>query len=134
GGATATAGGTFCGTTLVPGGGASGCDCTEPGMIEVCPGGGRTGAGSTRPCGSSGTSSSSSGGGCCWPPRGMLPGGRGAGSEKILPICARAGVASETAAAANRAARPAKAMVRDISLAQLEQGESGFSTVYREQI
>src|ERR1700752_401316 len=30
GGATAMPGGTFCGITVVPGGGASGCDCTEP--------------------------------------------------------------------------------------------------------
>ena len=48
--------------TVVPGGGASGADCTGPGMAEACPGGaGR--AGRTRPCGRTGTSSSSSGGG-----------------------------------------------------------------------
>src|SRR3954471_17271961 len=80
GGATAT--GAFCGTTVVPGGGASGCDCTAPGGGTPCPGSGRLGAGNRRPCGSSGTSSSSSGCCCtCWP-RPTLPGGRGAGSEK----------------------------------------------------
>ena len=42
-------------------------------------------------------------------------GGRGAGSEKILPICARAGGASEIVVAATRAARPVRAMVRNIS-------------------
>src|ERR1700709_784851 len=31
GGATVTAPGAFCGMMVVPGGGASGCDCTEPG-------------------------------------------------------------------------------------------------------
>ncbi len=46
---------------------------------------------------------------------GMLPGGRGAGSEKILPICACAGGANEMVAAATRAANPVKAMVRNIS-------------------
>src|SRR5438270_3102612 len=89
GGAIAT--GAFCGTTVVPGGGASGCDCTAPGGGAPCPGGSRFGAGSTRPCGSSGTSSSSSCCGCCctcWPRR--LAGGRGAGSEKRGPSCARA--------------------------------------------
>jgi hypothetical protein len=45
----------------------------------------------------------------------MLPGGRGSGSEKILPICARAGGASEIAVAASKAARPVRAMVRNIS-------------------
>jgi hypothetical protein len=34
----------------------------------------------------------------------MLPGGRGAGSEKILPICACAGDASGIVAAAMKAA------------------------------
>src|SRR5579859_364712 len=51
GGATATAGG------------ASGCDCTAPGGGTPCPNNGRLGVGSTRPCGSTGTSSSSSDGG-----------------------------------------------------------------------
>src|SRR3954452_1065803 len=83
GGATVTAPGAFCGMMLVPGGGAKGCDCTDPGGGTPCPGSGRFGVGRIRPCGSSGTSSSSS---CCWTwPRGTLPGGRGAGSEKILP-------------------------------------------------
>ena len=46
--------------------------------------------GNKRPRGNSGTCSSSSAGcGCCWP-RGIEPGGRNGGSEKILPICARA--------------------------------------------
>ena len=49
------------GTTVVPGGGASGCDCTVPGGGTPCPGGGRFGVGNRRPRGSSGTSSSSSG-------------------------------------------------------------------------
>src|SRR6202046_4531598 len=31
GGVTATPGGAFCGMTVVPGGGANGCDCTAPG-------------------------------------------------------------------------------------------------------
>src|ERR1700712_5820287 len=48
----------------------------------------------------------------------MAPGGRGAGSEKILPICARAGGASEIVVAANRAAKPVRAMVRNISRLQ----------------
>src|SRR3954462_4364915 len=83
-GGTAATGGLFCGTTVVPGGGASGCHCTGPGSAAPCPGGsGRVGAVSTRPCGSSGTSSSSSGGGSGSPRRGILPGGRGTGSEKI---------------------------------------------------
>ena len=63
--ATATPAGAFCGTTVVPGGGAKGCDCTEPGGGTPCPGGGRFGVGSRRPRGSSGTSSSSSGCCCC---------------------------------------------------------------------
>ena len=46
---------------------------------------------------------------------GILPGGRGAGSEKMLPICARAGGASEIVVAASRAAKPVRAMVRNIS-------------------
>src|SRR5438105_7786202 len=112
GGATAVPGGTFCGITDVPGGGARGCDCTDPGGGTPGPGRGRLGVGSTRPCGNSGTSSSSSG---IWYPRGMLPGGRGNGSEKILPICACAGGATEIAAAANNVARPVRAMVRSIS-------------------
>ena len=69
------------------------------------------------PRGSSGTSSSSSGS-CCrlrWLPRGMAPGGRSGGSEKILPICACAGGASEIVVAAIRAAKPVRAMVRNIS-------------------
>ena len=107
-------GGVPWGTTVVPGGGAKGCDCTLPGGGTPCPGGGRVGAGSSRPRGNSGTSSSSSGGGCGWP-RGMAPGGRGAGSEKILPICARAGGASASVEAAIRAAKPVRAMVRNIS-------------------
>ena len=51
-------------------------------------------------------------------PRGIAPGGRGAGSEKILPICARAGGASEIVEAATRAAIPVRAMVRNISRLQ----------------
>ena len=46
---------------------------------------------------------------------GMAPGGRGGGSEKILPICACAGGASEIVVAATRAAKPVRAMVRNIS-------------------
>src|SRR5882757_3334018 len=64
GGWTAMPGGVFCGITVVPGGGASGCDCTLPGAGTPCPGGGRFGVGNRRPRGSSGTSSSSSGA-CC---------------------------------------------------------------------
>src|SRR6266702_3928405 len=45
----------------------------------------------------------------------MVPGGRGAGSEKILPICARAGGASETVVAITRATGPLRAMARNIS-------------------
>src|SRR6188474_2541845 len=45
----------------------------------------------------------------------MAPGGRSGGSEKILPICACAGGASEVVVAAIRAARPVRAMVRSIS-------------------
>jgi hypothetical protein len=64
GGATATPGsGAFCGTTVVPGGGANGCDWNAPGGGTPRPGGRRLGVGSSRPCGSAGTSSSSSGGG-----------------------------------------------------------------------
>src|SRR5271154_3549721 len=49
GGVTATPDGAFCGTTVVPGGGANGCDCTEPGGGTPCAGGsGRLGAGSRR--------------------------------------------------------------------------------------
>jgi hypothetical protein len=48
-------------------------------------------------------------------PRGILPGGRGGESEKIVPICARAGGASENVAAAMMAAKPVRAMVRNIS-------------------
>src|SRR6478672_8314560 len=54
------------GSGLVPGGGASGCDCTAPGGGAPCPGGGRLGVGNSRPRGSSGTSSSSSGACCGW--------------------------------------------------------------------
>ena len=81
------------------------------------PGGGRFGVGNRRPRGNSGTSSSSSGNCCCccWLPRGIAPGGRSGGSEKILPICARAGGASEIVEAAIRAAKPIRAMVRNIS-------------------
>src|SRR6266852_9297647 len=61
GGATAMPGCVFCGMMVVPGGGGRGCDCTPPGAGMPCPGGGRLGVGSRRPCGSSGTSSSSSG-------------------------------------------------------------------------
>src|SRR5215211_8672484 len=43
GGATAMPGWVFCGTTVVPGGGAKGCDCTAPGGGAPCPGGGRLG-------------------------------------------------------------------------------------------
>src|SRR4051812_30085367 len=129
GGATAT--GAFCGTTLVPGGGASGCDCTAPGGGTPCPGGGRFGAGSRRPCGSSGPSSSSSGCCCCctcWP-RPTLPGGRGAGSEKTVPSCARAGGAASTKAAI-RAAKQFSAMVRSIRRGTLDQANQ-LSTLYR---
>src|ERR1044072_9907994 len=45
----------------------------------------------------------------------MAPGGRSGGSEKILPICACAGGASEVVVAAIRAARPVRAMVLSIS-------------------
>ena len=46
GGAPAAAGGVFCGITVVPGGGAKGCDCTAPGGGAPCPGGnGRLGVG-----------------------------------------------------------------------------------------
>src|SRR5207237_6880849 len=46
----------------------------------------------------------------------MLLGGRGAGSEKILPICARAGSgASNTVVAITRATGPVRAMARNIS-------------------
>src|SRR5580704_9196045 len=38
GGVTATLDGAFCGTTVVPGGGANGCDCTEPGGGTPCAG------------------------------------------------------------------------------------------------
>src|SRR6478736_575363 len=48
----------------------------------------------------------------------MAPGGRSGGSEKILPICARAGGASEIVVAATRAAKPVRAMVRNISRLQ----------------
>jgi hypothetical protein len=65
GGVTATPGWVFCGMMVVPGGGANGCDWTLPGGGTPCPGGGRLGVGSSRPCGSSGTSSSSSGTCCC---------------------------------------------------------------------
>jgi hypothetical protein len=56
-----------------------------------------------------------------------LPGGRGTGSEKIVPICARAGSATGIAApkAAKTAATEAKARVRCISRAVLTD-ESGF--------
>ena len=118
GGATAMPGWVFCGMTVVPGGGASGCVCTDPGGGTPCPGGGRLGVGSRRPRGSSGTCSSSSSAGGCSLPRGIAPGGRGAGSEKILPICARAGGASEIVEAATRAAIPVRAMVRNISRLQ----------------
>src|ERR1700722_15435242 len=125
GGATATpwlGGGVFCGITVVPGGGAKGCDCTAPGGGAPCPGGnGRLGVGNSRPCGSSGTSSSSSAGPL---PRGMLLGGRGAGSEKMLPICARAGGASAIVVAARTAAKPVRTMVRNISRG-FKKGESG---------
>ena len=62
-------------------------------------------------------------------PRGMVPGGRGGGSEKILPICARAGGASEIVEAATRAAKPVRAMVRNISAAS--KGRIGLATLYR---
>src|SRR3954470_18442539 len=46
----------------------------------------------------------------------MLPGGRsGGGSEKIVPICACAGVAAVSAVAAKSAARPVRVNVRNIS-------------------
>src|SRR4051794_41952916 len=46
----------------------------------------------------------------------MLPGGRsGGGSEKIVPICACAGVAAVSAVAARSAARPVRVNVRNIS-------------------
>src|SRR6187402_2738244 len=38
GGETATPGCCPCGMTVVPGGGASGCDCTGPGGATPCPG------------------------------------------------------------------------------------------------
>src|SRR5436190_6195095 len=76
GGATAIPGCCPCGAMVVPGGGASGCDCTEPGGGTPCVGGGRFGVGNRRPRGSSGTCSSSSAGACCCWPRGIAPGGR----------------------------------------------------------
>ena len=114
--ATAMPGWVFCGTTVVPGGGASGCDCTAPGRRA-------------RPAPAADGSASAAGGRaaapalprhrravCCgWLPRGIAPGGRSGGSEKILPICARAGGASEIVEAATRAAKPVRAMVRNIS-------------------
>src|ERR1700675_1303694 len=48
GGATAMPGGVFCGITVVPGGGASGCDVTLPGAGTPCPGNGRFGVGTRR--------------------------------------------------------------------------------------
>src|ERR1700712_392772 len=54
GGATAMPGGVFWGTTVVPGGGASGCDCTLPGAGTPCPGSGRFGVGNSRPRGRAG--------------------------------------------------------------------------------
>ena len=112
---------------VVPGGGAKGCDCTAPGGGAPGPGNGRLGVGSSRPCGNAGTSSSSSG--CCWLPRGMLPGGRCTGSEKIVPICARAGGAAKIVVAATRAAKPVRAMVRNISCGF--NGRIGLTTLYR---
>src|SRR5205085_9537924 len=57
-----------------------------------------------------------------------LPGGRGAGSEKIVPSWARAGGAAASAAAAIRAANPVNAMVRSIRRGTLE-GESALDIV-----
>src|SRR3954469_24838470 len=66
GGCTAMPGCCPCGTTVVPGGGASGCDCTAPGGGTPCVGpGGGVRLGSRRPRGNSGTCSSSSAGCCC---------------------------------------------------------------------
>ncbi|GAB7000503.1 hypothetical protein JCM18382A_52710 [Bradyrhizobium sp. 17-4] len=113
---------------MEPGGGAKGCDCTLPGGGTACPGGNARGCvGSRRPRGNSGTSSSSSLGGATWP-RGIEPGGRGAGSEKIVPICARAGGASEMVEAATKAAKPVRATVRSISRGF--RGRIGLATVY----
>src|SRR5689334_10558613 len=125
GGCTAMPGCCPCGTTVVPGGGARGCDCTAPGGGTPCPGAcGRLG--NRRPRGNSGTCSSSSGTCCCCCcPRGIEPGGRSGGSEKMLPICACAGGATAIVDAAIRAAKPERAKVRNIS--RLQRGESGDS-------
>ena len=101
-----------------------------PGMLDALPRQRPVGGGSTRPCGSAGTSSSSSWA-AGWLPRGMLPGGRGTGSEKIVPIPARArGGASEIAMAAIRAAKPVRTMVRNISRGF--NGRIGLTTLYRD--
>ena len=49
------------------------------------------------------------------------PGGRGGGSEKMVPICACAGVATAINGAAISAARPAMPRVRNISAAQIDE-------------
>ena len=80
------------------------------------------------PRGSSGTSSSSSGGGCgCRAECCRAAAARG--SEKILPICARAGGASEIVVAATRAAKPVRTMVRNISRGFNRR--IGLATLYR---
>ena len=61
GGCTAMPGWVPCGTTVVPGGGANGCDCTASGRRHALPRRRRFGVGNSRPRGNSGTSSSSSG-------------------------------------------------------------------------
>ena len=60
---------------------------------------------------------------------GYCPAAACAGSEKILPICARAGGASEIVEAATRAAKPVRAMVRNISRGF--KGRIGLATLYR---
>ena len=116
----------------VPGGGASGSDSTGPGKALPCcrPGGGRVGAGgSTRPCGGNSGTSSSSSGTCGWLlPRGIPPGGRGGGSEKIVPICACAGETNVTTVAAKNTARLVVTRFRDILRGF--NSESGFQTLY----
>ena len=118
GGATAMPGWVFCGTTVVPGGGASGWRLHRcPGGGTPCPGGGRFGVGSRRPARQFRHFLVVVVGRLLLRllPRGIAPGGRGGGSEKILPICACAGGASEIVEAATRAAKPVRAMVRNIS-------------------
>jgi hypothetical protein len=61
----------------------------------------------------------------------MLPGGRGAGSEKIVPICARAAGASEILLAAIRAAKPVRTIVRNISRLLQANRAQGYCSAQR---